>query len=364
MKMKAAVLETLPGALMIDDVGIDTPGPGEVLVRTAAAGLCHSDLHFMESKYPYPVPAVLGHESAGVVEEVGDGVSYVRPGDHVITCLSVFCGQCEFCLSGRTNLCCDRAGTQRAPGTPARLTRRGEVVNQFLDLSSFAEHMLVHQNAIVKVSKDIPLDRAALIGCGVITGVGAVFKTARVPAGATVAVIGCGGVGLNCVQGAALAGASRVVAVDLNPAKLKLAEQFGATDLVDASQGDAIQMVRELTGGGVEYSFEAIGLKATAEKAWKILKAGGTATIIGMIPVGHMVEIHGPEFLGERRIQGCNMGSNHFRVDMPRLVDMYLQGRLKLDELVSARIGLDEVNRGFDAMNAGEVARSVIVFDS
>ena len=267
--MRAAVLETVPGELMIDDVTIDTPAPGEVLIRTAAAGLCHSDLHFMENKYPYPVPAVLGHESAGVVEAVGDGVHYVQPGDHVITCLSVFCGQCEFCLGGRTNLCSGRAATQRAKGAPTRLTRRGEVVNQFTDLSSFAEQMLVHQNAIVKVTKDIPLDRAALIGCAVITGVGAVFKTARVPAGSTVAVIGCGGVGLNCVQGAALAGASRVIAVDVNAPKLKLAEQFGATDVIDASQGDAIQMVRELTGGGVEYSFEAIGLKTTAEQAWK-----------------------------------------------------------------------------------------------
>ena len=361
--MRAAVLETVPGELMIDDVTIDTPGPGEVLIRTAAAGLCHSDLHFMENKYPYPVPAVLGHESAGVVEAVGDGVRYVQPGDHVITCLSVFCGQCEFCLGGRTNLCSGRAATQRAKGAPTRLTRRGEVVHQFTDLSSFAEQMLVHQNAIVKVTKDIPLDRAALIGCAVITGVGAVFKTARVPAGSTVAVIGCGGVGLNCVQGAALAGASRVIAVDVNAAKLKLAEQFGATDVVDASQGDAIQMVRELTGGGVEYSFEAIGLKTTAEQAWKMLKSGGTATVIGMIPVGHKVEIHGPELLTEKRIQGSAMGSNHFRVDMPRLVEMYLQGRLKLDELVSARIGLDDVNRGFEAMKAGEVARSVIIFD-
>ena len=239
----------------------------------------------------------------------------------------------------------------------------GQPVFQFLDLSSFGEQMLVHQNAVVKVTKDIPLDRAALIGCGVTTGVGAVFNTARVQAGSTVAVIGCGGVGLNCVQGAALAGASRVIAVDMVPLKLKLAEQFGATDLVDASKGDAVQQVQELTGGGVDYSFEAIGLKATTEQAWQMLKNGGTATVIGMIPVGTMVELHGVDFLFEKRIQGSNMGSNHFKVDMPRYVDMYLQGRLKLDELVSARIKLEDANQGFAAMKAGEVARSVIMFD-
>jgi S-(hydroxymethyl)glutathione dehydrogenase / alcohol dehydrogenase len=360
--MKAAVLQSIPGELVIGDVAIEKPQRGEVLVRTVAAGLCHSDLHFMEGKYPYMTPTVPGHESAGVVEAVGEDVTYVQPGDHVITCLSVFCGNCDYCLSGRTNLCSNHAATQRSDGS-SRLSMDGQPVFQFLELSSFGEYMLVHQNAVVKVTKDIPLDRAALIGCGVTTGVGAVFNTARVQAGSTVAVIGCGGVGLNCVQGAALAGASRVIAVDMVPLKLKLAEQFGATDLVDASKGDAVQQVQELTGGGVDYSFEAIGLKATTEQAWQMLKNGGTATVIGMIPIGTMVELHGVEFLFEKRIQGSNMGSNHFKVDMPRYVDMYLQGRLKLDELVSARIKLEDANQGFAAMKAGEVARSVIMFD-
>jgi len=361
--MKAAVLTSIPGELTVEDVTIDKPQRGEVLIRTVAAGLCHSDLHFMEGKYPYPCPTVPGHESAGVVEAVGEDVTYVQPGDHVITCLSVFCGQCDYCLSGRTNLCSGKALTSRAfDGTP-RLSLNGQPVFQFLDLSSFGEYMLVHQNAVVKITKDIPLDRAALIGCSVTTGVGAVFNTARVQAGSTVAVIGCGGVGLNCVQGAALAGAARVIAVDMVPLKLKLAEQFGATDLVDASKGDAVQQVQEISGGGVDYSFEAIGLKQTAEQAWQMLKNGGTATVIGMIPVGTMVELHGVDFLFEKKIQGSNMGSNHFRVDMPRMVDMYLQGRLKLDELLSARIKLEDANKGFEAMKAGEVARSVIVFD-
>ncbi|HUQ39314.1 MAG TPA: Zn-dependent alcohol dehydrogenase [Acidimicrobiales bacterium] len=360
--MQAAVLNSIPGELEIEDITIDTPAPREVLVRVAAAGVCHSDLHFVEGKYPYPTPCVLGHESAGVVEAVGDQVTYVQPGDHVITCLSVFCGECGYCLTGRPSLC-QNPSTQRPAGAPPRLSRDGAPVHQFISMSSFAEQMLVHEHALVKVSKDIPLDRAALIGCGVTTGLGAVFNTARVPATSTVAVVGCGGVGLNCVQGAALAGANRIIAVDMNETKLKMAEQFGATDLVNASDGDAVAQVRELTdGAGVEYSFEAIGLKQTTEQAFGMLARGGTATVIGMIPIGTTIELHGYEFLAEKKIQGSTMGSNHFRVDMPRYVELYLQGRLKLDELVSARVPLSEVNGAFDTMRAGEVARTVITF--
>ena len=360
--MRAAVLHQIPGDLVIEDVSVDKPGRHEVLIRTAAAGLCHSDLHFMEGKYPYVTPVVLGHESAGVVEAVGDDVTYVAPGDHVITCLSVFCGHCDYCLSGRPNLC-QAPERVRAETEAPRLSLNGQPVTQFINCSSFAEQMLVHENAIVKIRDDMPLDRAALIGCGVTTGVGAVFRTARVEPGSTVAVIGCGGIGLNCVQGAAIAGAGRIIAVDLNETKLKMAEQFGATDLVDAGAGDPVAQVQELTGGGVHYSFEAIGLKQTAEQSFSMLRSGGTATIIGMIPFGTTIELNGFEFLGEKRIQGSNMGSNRFRIDMPRYIDMYLDGRLKLDELVSARIGLDDVNDGFENMKRGDLARSVIIFD-
>ena len=371
--MRAAVLHTIPGQLTVEDVGIDAPGPREVLIRTAAAGLCHSDLHFMEGKYFSVTPLVLGHESAGVVEAVGSDVTYVKPGDHVITCISSFCGQCEFCLAGRPSLC-DRVGLDRAPDAEPRLTLDGARCEQFATLGSFAEQLLVDERAVVKIRADMPLDRAALIGGGVTTGVGAVFRTARVEAGSTVAVIGCGGVGLNCVQGAALAGASRVVAIDTNPMKLKMAELFGATDVVDATKADPVAQVKDLLpgapvmgvlpGGGVDYAFEAIGLKQTAEQAFGMLKKGGTATIIGMIPLGTNIEIHGVElFLLEKKLQGSNMGSNRFRQDMPRYIELYLDGRLKLDELVSARISLDEVNDGFAALTRGEVARSVIVFD-
>lgn len=360
--MKAAVLREINKPLVIEDIQHGKPGPREVLVRTVAAGVCHSDLHFQNGSYPYPLPAVLGHESAGVVEAVGADVTYVKPGDHVITCLSAFCGHCEYCLTGHMSLC-QEPELQRAPDQPSRLAKSSENVFQFLNLSSFAEYMLVHEHTIAKIRPDMPLDRAALIGCGVTTGVGAVIHTARVEPGSTVAVIGCGGVGLSAINGAAIAGAARIIAVDMVPSKLELARKFGATDVVNAAAVDAVGTVVEMTQGGVHYSFEAIGLKKTAEQSFKMLRRGGLATIIGMIPVGTHIELHGPEFLMERKIQGSNMGSNRFRVDMPRFVDFYLQGRLHLDDLISRRIRLEDVNEGFEALKTGEVARSVIMFD-
>ncbi len=358
--MKAAVLRAVKQPLTIEDIEISKPGPREVLIRTVAAGVCHSDLHFQTGAYTYPMPAVLGHESAGVVEQVGSDVHFVQPGDHVITCLSVFCGSCEFCLSGRPALC-TKQGLRRAPTEAPRLSKGGTPVWQFLDLSSYAEQMLVHENAIVKIRKDMPLDRAALIGCGVTTGVGAVFNTAKVAPGSTVAVIGCGGVGLSAVQGASIAGAGRVIAIDMLDSKLELARKFGATDTVNAKKGDPVEQVRELTSGGVDYSFEAIGLKIAAEQAFAMLKNGGTATVIGMIPVGQKIELPGVDFLFEKKIQGSSMGSNRFRTDMPKYVEMYLNGKLNLDDLVSRRIKLSEVNDAFAALATGEVARSVIM---
>ena len=359
--MKAAVLRQVNQPLSIEDVSTAKPGPREVLLRTAAAGVCHSDLHFQNGAYPYLLPTVLGHESAGVVEAVGEDVHYVKPGDHVITCLSAFCGHCEYCLTGRMVLC-NEPELSRGADEPPRLAAGDEPIQQFLHLSSFAENMLVHEHAVAKIRDDMPLDVAALIGCGVTTGVGAVIHTAAVEPGATVAVIGCGGVGLSCVNGAAIAGAGRVIAIDTVASKLALARKFGATDTVNAAETDAVAEVREMTGG-VHYSFEAIGLKQTTEQAFKMIRAGGTATVIGMIPVGTMVEVHGPEFLREKKLQGSSMGSNRFRVDMPRFVDFYLAGKLHLDDLISARIKLGDVNDALAALETGEVARNVIVFD-
>lgn len=360
--MKAAVLREVGVPMEIEEVSISKPGPREVLIRTSATGVCHTDLHFYEGLYPTPLPVILGHESAGVVEQVGSDVTYVKPGDHVITCLSVFCGHCEECLTGHLSLCQSSEMKRTAEDEP-RLSQDGSLVEQFSSLSSYAEQLLVHEHAIVKIREDMPLDRAALIGCAVTTGVGAVFHTAKVEPGSTVAVIGCGGVGLSAINGAALAGAGRIIAIDTLDAKLETAKTFGATDVVNGSAGDAVGQVKELTGGGVHYSFEAIGLKATAEQAFSMLRQGGTATIIGMIPVGVKIELSGSSFLQEKKIQGSMLGSNRFRVDMPRFVDFYLKGQLHLDEMVSKRIALNDVNQAFADMKSGSVARSVIVFD-
>lgn len=359
--MKAAVFREVGQPLEIEDIAISKPGPREVLVKTAAAGVCHSDLHFIEGLYPGQSPMVLGHESAGVVEQVGSDVTYVQPGDHVITCLSVFCGHCESCLTGHMSLCANPE-TRRGREDEPRLSKEGGVVHQFANLSSFAEQMLIHEHGLVKIREDMPLDRAALIGCGVTTGVGSVFHTAGVEPGSTVAVIGCGGVGLSCINGAALAGAGKVIAVDMVDSKLEMSKDFGATHVVNGSAGDVVEQVRELTGGGVQYSFEAIGLKDTAEQAFSMLRPGGTATVIGMIPVGVKIELMGSAFLQEKKIQGSMMGSNRFRVDMPRFIDFYLQGKLHLDQMISKRIPLENIMDAFADMKTGEVARSVIVF--
>ena len=246
---------------------------------------------------------------------------------------------------------------------PPRLRRGDEPVYQFFDLSSFAEQLLVHENMLVKIRADMPLDKAALIGCGVTTGVGAVLNTARVRPGETVAVIGCGGIGLNAIQAAAIVGAGRIIAIDRIQLKRDLALTFGATDVVDAASVDAVGAVLELTGGGVDYAFEAIGLAATAQQAFNMLRKGGTAVVIGMIPFGERVEIDGFQLLLEKKLQGSNMGSNRFRVDMPQYVEWYLAGKLKLDELVSATMPLEKINDGFDALKGGEVARQLVLFD-
>lgn len=363
--MKAAVLNSCPGHLDIEDITVDAPGSREVLVQTKAAGLCHSDLHFMEGLYPYPCPVVLGHESAGVVLDVGSDVHYVKPGDHVITCLSAFCGHCFQCLRGRMSLC-ENKHTElvRGDDSPSRLSRQGEEVHSFLHLSSFAEQMLVHEHALVKIREEMPLDKAALIGCGVTTGLGAVFRTAKVEPGAAMAVIGCGGIGLSAIQGGRIAGANKVIAVDTNPAKLELAQDLGATHVVNAADADPVEQIKELTEGhGVEHAFEAVGLKQTAEQSFRMLRKGGQATIIGMIPVGTKIEVDGFEFLDEKTLTGSNMGSNRFRTDMPRYVDMYLDGRLKLDEMVSKTIDLEQINEGFAELKTGKVTRSLITFD-
>jgi len=359
--MKAAVFHEPNQPLTIEDVQIEKPKRREVLLRTAYAGLCHSDLHFMEGLYPYPTPAVLGHEGSAVVEAVGEDVTYVKPGDHVITCLSVFCGECPQCMTGHPNLC-ENTEVKLLPGAARRLKWKNEVLHQAFNLSVFAEQMVVHEHAVVKIDPEIPLDRAALVGCGVMTGVGAVFHAAKVEPGSTVAILGCGGIGLSAVNGAALAGATRIIAIDTNPSKLELARIMGATETINASNVDVVAAVKDMTGGGVPYSFEAIGLKATAEQSFAMLRPGGVATIIGMIPLGTKIELHGADFLRDKKIQGTSMGGNRFRVDMPRLLELWRQGRLKLDHLISGQIKLEQINEGFAMLKSGAPVRNLINF--
>lgn len=360
--MKAAIFHAPHQPLTIEEIDIDAPLSREVLVKTVASGVCHSDLHFVEGLYPMQAPAILGHEAAGIVEAVGDQVTYVKPGDHVIMCLSVFCGNCEMCISGRPALC-RNPDLRRSPAEKPKLTWNGSPVAQFANLGAYAEKLLVHENALVKVREDMPFDAAALIGCGVTTGVGAVLNTAHIEAGSSVAVFGCGGVGLSAIQGARIGGARMIIAVDTVESKLATAKELGATHVVDASSHDPVKAIQDITGGGVEYAFEAIGLKKAAEQAYESLARGGTATVIGMIPVGQKIEIDGASMLSEKRLQGSSMGSNRFRKDMPRYIDFYLQGRLKLDEMITRRGRLEDVNEAFRAMKAGEVARTVLMFD-
>ena len=362
--MKAAVMRKNKAPLELEDATIDSPGPGEVLLQTAASGICHSDLHVIEGGLPVPPPCILGHEPAGIVAEVGDGVTDFTPGDHVIGCLSSFCGVCKFCTHGRPYLCPTQF-VGRPPEAKSRLTdAKGEPISQFANLSSFAEKMLCPERSLVKIRDDMPLDRASLIGCGVTTGLGAVLNTVNVPSGASVVIIGCGGVGLSALQGARITGAGKIIAVDTQAWKFDLARSMGATDCVDSKEGDPVAAVHEITGGGADFVFECIGLVPTVQQAIGMTARGGTTVLVGVVPVTEMVPISAADLvLQEKKIVGSYMGSNRFRFDMPKYVDFYLDGRLMLDEMISARIKLDEVNGAFDLMRKGEAARQVIIFD-
>ena len=363
--MKAAVMRATNEPLTLEELRIDAPAPGEVLVKTAASGVCHSDLHMMEGSIPMPPPAILGHEPAGVVQEVGEGVTDFAPGDHVIGCLNQWCGVCHFCTGGRPYLCLASYAPGRAEGQPPRITtQEGEAVPQLGNLASFAEQMLCPERSLVKIRDDMPLDRACLIGCGVTTGMGAALKTVSIPAGASVVIIGCGGVGLSALQGARITGAGKIIAVDAQSWKFDLAKGMGATHCVDATDGDPVAAVHALTGGGADFVFECIGLVPTVQQAVAMTGRGGTTVLVGVVPVTEMVPISAADLtLQEKKITGSFMGSNEFRVDMPNYIDFYLDGRLRLDEMISARIAIDEINGAMDALRKGEAARQVIVFD-
>ena len=360
--MRAAVLQG-PRKLTIEEVEIDHPKSHEVLVKIKATGICHSDLHYYEGNMPSPNPCILGHEAAGIVEEVGADVTAFKAGDHVIQLPMIYCGHCARCVSGLPTLCANPGASRRRDDEKPRTAWRGKKITPTADGGSFAEKVLSHENGFVKIADDVPLDRAALVGCGVITGAGAVLRTAEVKPGSTVAVFGCGGIGLSALQAARLAGAKRIIAVDVLENKLATARRLGATDTVDASSSDPVKAIRNLTGGGVDYAFEAIGTVQTARQTFECTTVRGTAVIIGAIGGNPDLPIPYGLLMGERKIMGSILGSTRFVIDAPNYIELYRQGRFNLDEMVTRHCRLDDLMEAFDLMKRGEVIRSVVIYE-
>ncbi len=359
--MKAAVLFEANTPLSIEEVTVSKPGPREVLIRTVAVGVCRSDLHFVDGAYPHAMPTIPGHEAAGVVEAIGDDVATVKVGDHVVTCLSAFCGHCEFCVTGHMSLCLG-GDTRRKKGDAPRLMLGDTPIAQMLNLSAYAEMMLVHEHACVAIDREMPMDRAALIGCAVTTGAGAVFNTTDVTPGETVCVVGCGGIGLAAVNAAKIAGAAKIIALDPVAEKRAVAEKLGATHTIDAMSDTAAEQVVEISRGGVHHAIEAVGRPQSAATAVKVLRRGGTATILGMMPLAEKVGLSALDLLAGKKLQGGLMGSNRFPVDIPRLVDFYMRGELDLDTIIAERLPLERINDAFAELRKGDATRSVITF--
>lgn len=365
--MKVAVLYKPETLFVIEDVELESPQAGEVLINMAASGVCHSDWHVVSAATRHPLPVVLGHEGAGIVEAVGEGVTRVEPGDHVILNWAPDCGECFYCLRGKPNLCETFVGPIWAgtmlDGT-TRLSLDGETVYHFSGLATFAEQAVVPQETCIPIRKDVPLKAASLVGCAVTTGVGATMNTVHVRPGDSVVVFGCGGVGLNVLQGAALCGAEIIIAVDRVPAKMEMAETFGATHTLLAGD-DTITTIRDLTGGrGADYAFEAIGVPAVQEQALGAVRPGGTLVLAGLAPMGSSTNFPGAILVRqEKNVVGSYYGTANTRRDFPMMLDLYMAGKLKLDELISREYTLDEINAAYESMLSGEVARGVIVFD-
>ncbi|WP_026961015.1 zinc-dependent alcohol dehydrogenase family protein [Alicyclobacillus herbarius] len=375
MKTKAAVLYEMglpaPYAdskpLKIETLDLDSPGPGEVLVRIRAAGLCHSDLSVINGSRPRPTPMALGHEAAGEVVEVGPGVTDLRPGDHVVCAFVPSCGHCLPCQEGRPALC-EPGAAANTEGTLLSGARRlhldGQPVHHHLGVSGFSEYAVIARNSLIPVDPEVPFHQVALFGCAVITGVGAVVNTARVPVGASVAIVGLGGVGLSALLGARVAGAARIVAVDVNPDKLRLAESLGATDTFDARDPDVIRRIREATQGGVEYAFETAGAVPALQTAYAITRRGGTTVTSGLPHPDHQFSFPQVTLTAEERtLKGSYVGSCVPQRDIPRFIDLFKQGRLPVDKLLTDTLSLEDINSGFDRLNRGEASRLVVRMD-
>ncbi len=366
--MKAAIFHEVGKPMTIEPIEVAPPRTGEVLVRYRAGGVCHSDHHAMAGVFPVPTPIVMGHEGAGVVEEVGPGVRSVKPGDHVVSVWRYSCGNCELCLSGRPAICGEgirmRTDGTLSDGT-TRFTINGEKVHHFLGVSTFSSHSVVSEKSVLKIRKDMSLEKAAVVSCAVITGVGAVTNAAKVRPGESVAVFGAGGVGLNAIQGAALVGAEPIIAVDLMQNKLEMAKTFGATHVVNSSDENAVEAIREITKGkGAHYAFELIGLPEVMATAFQSVRTGGTAVIVGIADVKSKVSIHPTALVTEeKRLIGSLYGSCNPRLEVPRLIDLYMAGKLNLDDLLTKEWSIEQINEAYQALINGEVARSVVVHE-
>ena len=374
MIIRAAVLRgmgaELPYAqtrpLVIEPLELDPPGRGEVLVRIAAAGLCHSDLSVINGDRPRPMPMALGHEAAGVVEALGEGVEDLAIGDHVVMVFMPSCGHCGSCSEGRPALCepgaaANAKGELLAGGS--RLHLQSELIHHHLGCSAFADHAVVSRRSLVRIDKDLPLTEAAMFGCAVLTGVGAVVNTAAVKPGQRVAVIGLGGVGLASLLGAVASGAAQIIAVDLSSEKLALAQSLGATAVINAGEQDAVEQVRALTNGGVDFAFEMAGSIQALDAAVRMTKRGGTTVTAGLPPPGQTLPLNVVSLVGEERtLKGSYIGSSVPARDIPRYIDLYRAGRLPIDRLMSGSLGLDDINLGFDRLHRGEVVRQLITF--
>jgi S-(hydroxymethyl)glutathione dehydrogenase / alcohol dehydrogenase len=357
--MKAAVLYQTNTPLVVEEFELPPTASDQVLVKLVASGVCHSDWHVVKGDWPHiPVPSILGHEGAGIVEEVGSDVRGIAVGDHVVLAWKRSCGLCEMCQQGYPNLCDTQADERGRPH------RHGQPMAQLLGLGTFGTYTLVPPDVVIPIDRDIPLQQAALVGCGVLTGVGAVVNTAQVEAGRGVAVFGCGGVGLNCIQGAALVGAEPIIAVDVFDTKLEMARQFGATHTLNARHEDVVSRIQALTGGGVHYAFEAVGLTGeTFLQAILCTRKRGTTVFVGHAPFDTPIALDARMLMHEKSIIGSYYGTARAHVDIPRFLNLYKAGKLRLDELVTRTFPLEEVNMAFDVMGKGEVARSVLVFD-
>lgn len=362
--MKAAVLYEAGAPLKIEDVTLDEPGANEILVKLVATGVCHSDLHFMKGEMPAAMPVIPGHEGAGIVEKVGPGVTTVKPGDHVIMMVAFNCGKCRFCNAGRPTSCVENLPIQMMATLPygqMRARKGDQQIHHLFGLACYAEKVVVHERSAVKVRDDAPLDVVCLLGCGASTGIGTAINTTKVKAGETMAIFGCGGVGLAAVMGAKLAGA-RVIAIDALDNKLDMAKKLGADYVINAKKDDPQLKIFEILGGGVDYALEFIGNVEITVKALGSIRPGGLLVVAGMAPLTSMLTIAPFEFLLGKTITGAVQGDIIPQIDIPKYVDLYMNGKLPIDKLITRSYKLDQINEAFEAMKKGETIRSVIKF--